>query len=93
MLHPTCNYAILHSVARLDSALQSPSRPSLHAALRVVGELGKARAAAHALGYEAEDEVYVPEGDEDGGDEEDDFARGGHCFPCFPLIQNALGAL
>lgn len=35
---------------RLESSFRSFSRPVLHAAARVVQEMGKSRAAAHALG-------------------------------------------
>lgn len=41
---------------RLESSFRSFSRPVLHAAARVVQELGKSRAAAFALGLQDIDE-------------------------------------
>lgn len=46
---------------RLESAFRSPSRPVLHAAARVVQEMGKSRAAAYTLRGYAVDEDSHPE--------------------------------
>lgn len=44
------------SLFRLESSFRSFSRPVLHAAARVVQEMGKSRAAAFALGIQDIDE-------------------------------------
>lgn len=44
-------------VYRLESSFRSFSRPVLHAAARVVQEMGKSRAAAFALGLQDIDEA------------------------------------
>lgn len=46
---------------RLEAAFRSPSRPVLHAAARVVQEMGKSRASAYALRGYAVDEDSHPE--------------------------------
>eukprot|EP00249_Psilotum_nudum_P022201 c28414_g1_i1 orf=316-3969(-) len=52
---------------RLDTALRSPSRPVLHAAARVVQEIGRSRAAAFAFGGYGVDENSYPESLVDSG--------------------------
>lgn len=55
--HLSFSHSILH---RLESSFRSFSRPVLHAAARVVQEMGKSRAAAHAVGLPDLDEgAYV----------------------------------
>ncbi|KAG9160397.1 hypothetical protein Leryth_008799 [Lithospermum erythrorhizon] len=44
---------------RLESAFSSFSRPVLHAAARVVQEMGKSRAAAISLGYDVDEGDYI----------------------------------
>lgn len=43
-------YCSFFSSVRLESSFRSFSRPVLHAAARVVQEMGKSRAAAYSLG-------------------------------------------
>lgn len=52
---------------RLESAFRSPTRPVLHAAARVVQEMGKSRAAAYSLRGYAVDEDSHPEALVDSG--------------------------
>lgn len=52
---------MLFELYRLESAFRSFSRPVLHAAARVVQEMGKSRAAAFSLGVYAVDEDTYPE--------------------------------
>eukprot|EP00271_Cylindrocystis_brebissonii_P002242 TRINITY_DN12688_c0_g1_i1.p1 TRINITY_DN12688_c0_g1~~TRINITY_DN12688_c0_g1_i1.p1 ORF type:complete len:1176 (+),score=259.12 TRINITY_DN12688_c0_g1_i1:411-3938(+) len=62
---PTTEPVLKVVVQRLDDALRSTNRPLLHAALRCTMEIGKARAAAQAIGFEGADVIEAEEENED----------------------------
>lgn len=72
---------------RLESSFRSFSRPVLHAAARVVQEMGKSRAAAFALGLQDLDEgAYVntfAENDSYDPDLNETSQSEGNCCPFF----------
>lgn len=54
-----CYLTFLFSYPRLESSFRSFSRPVLHAAARVVQEMGKSRAAAFSLGYDIDEGAHL----------------------------------
>lgn len=57
-----CTSLILELVSfrvRLESSFRSFSRPVLHAAARVIQEMGKSRAAAFSLGVDIDEGAYI----------------------------------
>lgn len=94
-IKPPLSLLILLSLFfRLESSFRSFSRPVLHAAARVVQEMGKSRAAAYFLGY-ADDESaqqfsysdHVNSVDSDLNDVSE--SKGTHLTTCLDILVNS----
>lgn len=70
-LHREKMVIILYGTRRLESSFRSFSRPVLHAAARVVQEMGRSRAAAFSLGLQDIDEGAFVNSSSEAADSQD----------------------